>query len=257
MSEIAAVSVTSITSRAGSTPCRSRRRSRWASIVASVTDSAERFTAIAPAQQHLRRDARRPRRPPGARRTISRRPEQRQHLLEDHPVDVADQPVALGRRQEVPGGDQRAVRFVGEAQQRLVVGDAPSLQRDDRLEVQHEQLVLQRAPQAREPRAPVQARGRAEARGQRARGDGAAHAAARRGAGRPAAVRGGLGGGRAQHPRECLRRRRELTCLRTLGASDARPSAARRGRSYGRRARSETTSSSATSTKFITTEEPP
>ena len=75
----------------------------------SVTDSADTFTAIGSPARHARR-----------RRSIA---EQRDDLVEHHPVDVPDQPVALGGRQEAPGRDQAPVRFVGETQQRLVVGD--------------------------------------------------------------------------------------------------------------------------------------
>ena len=46
MSEIAAVSVTSITSRLGVDAVTGEPRSMWASIVPSLTDSAERLTAI-------------------------------------------------------------------------------------------------------------------------------------------------------------------------------------------------------------------
>ncbi len=109
----------------------------------------------------------------------------------------------------------------------------------------------QRAAQALEPRASVQPRRRAEALAERARIDEAAPASA---GGRSS----GRGTGAASHPcgraqhRHGLRRRCGLTCAR-----DAPCGQLRAGATYGRRARSEITSSSATSTKFITTEEPP
>ena len=108
----------------------------------SVTDSAERLTAtVTPGPPPCK---------PSASSAIT--------LPEHHPVDLADQPVALGRGQEAPGRDELPLGLVGEAQQRLVVGDASVAQRDDRLVVEDEQVLPQGTAQAREPRAAVQAR---------------------------------------------------------------------------------------------------
>ncbi len=148
MSEMAAVSVISITSRLGSAPSRLRQRSTWLSIAGSVTDSAERLIAT--------------------RGPSRARAEQRGDAGEHEPVDVAHEPVALGRGQEPPGRDERAGGFVGEADERLVVGGAPVGERDDRLVVHGEQVLRQRAAQACEPRTAVQARGRGEVLGETA-----------------------------------------------------------------------------------------
>ena len=65
----------------------------WPSMPPSVTDSADRFIAM-------------PTPPPcSPEASIA---EQGGDLVEHHPVDVADQPVALGRRQEArPGATRR------------------------------------------------------------------------------------------------------------------------------------------------------
>ncbi len=75
--------------------------------------------------------------------------EQRDDLLEHHPVDRADQAVALCRRQEARRADHAAAGLVGQAYKRLVVRDASVGERDDRLVVQHEQVLVKRPAQAR------------------------------------------------------------------------------------------------------------
>ncbi len=72
-------------------------------------------------------------------------------LVEHHPVDLADQAGALGRGQEAAGRDQATVGFVGETQQRLVLGHPPIRERDDRLEMQDEQILSQRTAQSCQP----------------------------------------------------------------------------------------------------------
>ncbi len=91
--------------------------------------------------------------------------------LEDHPVDLPHQPVALGRGQELPGRDERPVGFVGEPQQRLVVGDAPVASATIGWKCSTNSSCVERAAQALEPGAPVQARRRAQPRGHSARRD--------------------------------------------------------------------------------------
>ena len=69
--------------------------------------------------------------------------------------------MTLRRRQEARGRHERAVGPVGQAHERLVVGQAAVGQRDDRLVVQHEAVLAQRAAQARKPGPPPSARPRA------------------------------------------------------------------------------------------------
>jgi hypothetical protein len=68
----------------------------------------------------------------------------------------ANQPVALGGRQEAGRPDHAAIGLVGQAHERLVVGEATVDERDDRLVVQYEQVLLERSAQARQPWAPLQ-----------------------------------------------------------------------------------------------------
>ncbi len=68
-------------------------------------------------------------------------------------------PATLGARQEPSRRDERAGGFVGEADERLIVGGPSVGERDDRLVVHGEQVLPQSAAQAREPRTPVQACG--------------------------------------------------------------------------------------------------
>ncbi len=82
--------------------------------------------------------------------------------VEHEPVDVAHEPVALGGGQEPSGRHERAGWFVGETNERLVVGRPPVGDGDDRLVVHGEQVVLEGVAQAREPGPPMQARGRGE-----------------------------------------------------------------------------------------------
>ncbi len=88
--------------------------------------------------------------------------EQCDDLLEHHPVDRSDQAVALGGRQEAGRPDHAAVRLIGQAHERLVMGEATVGERDDRLVVQYEQVLLECAAQARQPWAPLQPGGRAD-----------------------------------------------------------------------------------------------
>ena len=67
--------------------------------------------------------------------------EQLDHLRQHHSVDLADQPVALGRGQEPARRDQLAAGVVGEPYERLVVGDLAVAQRHDRLVVQDERTL--------------------------------------------------------------------------------------------------------------------
>jgi len=61
---------------------------------------------------------------------------------------LTDQLVVKALVGVVRGLDRRTIaEFVGEAQQRLVMTNAPIAQRHDRLEVQHEQIQLERAAQ--------------------------------------------------------------------------------------------------------------
>ena len=83
MSEIAAVSVTSIDQPRGVDAVAGELALDVArASPRSVTDSAERLIATR------------------APRVAGSRAQQRGDLAEHHPVDLADQPVALGRRQE-------------------------------------------------------------------------------------------------------------------------------------------------------------
>ncbi len=85
--------------------------------------------------------------------------EQRGDMGQHEPVDLADQAVALGRGQEPAGSDEPSRGFVGEADERLVVRGAPVAEGDDRLVVHGEQVLVQRAAQACQPRTAVQPRG--------------------------------------------------------------------------------------------------
>ena len=51
--------------------------------------------------------------------------EQHDHLAQHHPVDLADQTVALGSGQKPTGRHQLAAGLVGEPHERLVVRHAP------------------------------------------------------------------------------------------------------------------------------------
>src|ERR1700691_4678804 len=82
--------------------------------------------------------------------------QQGDHLADHHAVDLLDQAIALGGRQEAAGRRERAAGIVRQADQRLVVGDRSPLQRDDRLVVKHEQVLAQRVAQAPKPRARMQ-----------------------------------------------------------------------------------------------------
>jgi hypothetical protein len=83
-------------------------------------------------------------------------------LVEHAAVDLADQPVALGRGQEAGRPDHATVILVEQPHERLVVGDPPVGQRDDRLVVQDEQVVRERSTQAPEHRAALHPGGRAD-----------------------------------------------------------------------------------------------
>ncbi len=78
------------------------------------------------------------------------------HLADHHAIDLLDQAVALSCGQEAARWRERAAGIVGQPDQRLVVRDGSSLQRDDRLVVEHEQVLAQRVAQAPQPRSRVQ-----------------------------------------------------------------------------------------------------
>ena len=118
--------------------------------------------------------------------------EQREHLIQHHPVDLPDQPVALGRRQEARRWHERAIGPVGQAHERLVVGHTAVGERDDRLVAQHEAVLAQCAVQACKPGPPPSARTRA---------------AGRRDRGGPGGVRGVAGCARWRHRQVHARRR--------------------------------------------------
>ncbi len=218
---------------------------------------------------------------PGPAPEDPRSPSTAATLAEHHAVDVTDQAVALGRRQEAAGCHQTSVRLVGEAQQRLVVRYrpprpaifGPALQRDDRLVVQHEQVLREGTPQPPQPGPPVQARRREPLRLRSLLGNCRIAVVGRQLARTQENPWASAGDRRGQHLSDGLRRPAAVTCARSPVPAPARgllrPSppasvgeAARRPQEradpgYGRRARSEMTSSSASRTKFMTTEDPP
>ncbi len=91
-----------------------------------MTDSAERFSATLAGV-------------PAARsRAASCPPSRPANGADDQPIDLAHQPVALGGGQERARRDKPSIGFVGEPDERLVVGDGAAGELDDRLEVQRE-----------------------------------------------------------------------------------------------------------------------
>jgi len=119
--------------------------------------------------QHLRIDDREGREVDGDAHALAVR-EAAHGPAHHQPVDLADQAVALGRSQPRAGGKGRGIRFVGEAHERLVVVHLAAGQVQDRLVVQHEQVLSQRSAQARQPPRALQGVAVERTRGEHPRG---------------------------------------------------------------------------------------
>ncbi len=140
MSPIAAVSVTSTISRSGSTPVADELAldvSEHAAVCDRQSGEVDGHPRVALGKLTAH---------------------QGDHLADHHAVDLLDQAVALSRGKEAARWCERPVGIVRESDQRLVVGDGSPLQRDDRLVVEHEQVLAQRVAQAPQPWPWVQSR---------------------------------------------------------------------------------------------------